>query len=310
MKRSTATIGIAALALTVGFAHAGAPTLPQYFEEDMALYDDETKEYYRWESEFLSSLTYQDGLIELPGGKATIQVPENFYYLSPEDSQKILVDAWGNMPSEELTLGMLFPAQYHPLDDLTWGVTIDYQDDGHVSDDDAQKIDYDDMLKDMKADTAESSEWRVQEGYGAIELVGWAATPYYDDIGKKLHWAKEIRFDGAENTTLNYNIRALGREGVLVFNFIAGIEQLEQVENSLDAVLKMPTFTEGNTYADFDPSMDKIAAYGIGGLVAGKVLAKTGLLAAAFLFFKKFFIVFIVGIFAAIKGLFGKKKGN
>ena len=37
--------------------------------------------------------------------------------------------------------------------------------------------------------------------------------------------------------------------------------------------------------------MDKIAAYGIGGLVAGKVLAKTGMLAVGLIFLKKFWFV-------------------
>ncbi len=39
-------------------------------------------------------------------------------------------------------------------------------------------------------------------------------------------------------------------------------------------------------YGDFDSNIDKVAAYGIGGLVAGKLAAKVGLLVAA----KKFLV--------------------
>ena len=50
----------------------------------------------------------------------------------------------------------------------------------------------------------------------------------------------------------------------------------------------MASFTVGNTYEDFDSSIDTVAAVGIGGLVAGKVLSKAGLLAVALIFLKKF----------------------
>jgi uncharacterized membrane-anchored protein len=36
-----------------------------------------------------------------------------------------------------------------------------------------------------------------------------------------MYWAKEINFGGDSENTLNYNIRVLGRKGVLLLNFIA-----------------------------------------------------------------------------------------
>ncbi len=294
--------------LVLPVAMAGIPELPQFSEEELSLYDEQTQEYYRWSETFLSQLNYQDGEISLPGGSVRLLVPENFYYLSPEDSEKVLVEAWGNMPSNELPMGMLFPADYHPLRDEAWGMIINYSNDGHVADKDAANIDYDDLLKQIRKDTEAENEYRMQEGYGKIELVGWAASPYYDSEGKKLHWAQEYRFDDSEHSTLNYKIRVLGREGVLELNAIAGMDQLVQVNDSLDTVLQIAQFTEGNTYADFDPKLDKVAAYGIGGLIAGKVLAKTGVLATFLLFFKKFFVVGIVAIGALFKSIFGRGK--
>jgi uncharacterized membrane-anchored protein len=296
------------LIFCTGLASAAAPVLPKYDEASFALMSEDEQAYYRWEQEFVSSLNYQDGLIELPGGLATLQVPDNFYYLSPNDAERVLSEGWGNVPSDELPLGMLFPARYHPMADESWGVTIDYEDDGYVSDKDAHKIKYDDVLSEMKSDTEASSAWRVENGYEAIELIGWAAAPFYDEAGKKIHWAKELRFGESESTTLNYNVRVLGREGVLVLNFIANMSQLPEIEQSLSGVMAMPSFTAGNTYAEFDPKINKVAAYGIGGLVAGKVLAKTGLLAAAFIFLKKFGIIFVVGAAGLVRKFFGKNK--
>lgn len=289
---------------------AGQPLIPHFSDEELTLYEVEQQNYYRWSESFLNELTYHDGAITLPGGKIQLQVPDGFYYLSPEDSEKVLVDAWGNPPSSELPLGMLFPVEYNPLDDRAWGMTIYYTDEGHVKDKDAEKIDYDDLLSEMRKDTDAASEYRQEQGYESIKLVGWAAEPYYDSVGKKLHWAQEYQFGGQDESTLNYKIRALGREGVLELNVIASLSELPEVNASLDEILQIPSFTAGNTYAEFNPSMDKVAAYGIGGLIAGKVLAKTGLLAGLLLFFKKFFVIGLVAIGGFFKLLFGRKKDS
>jgi uncharacterized membrane-anchored protein len=39
------------------------------------------------------------------------------------------------------------------------------------------------------------------------------------------------------------------------------------------------SFADGSKYEQFDPDIDEVAAWTIGGLVAGKVLAKAGILA-------------------------------
>jgi uncharacterized membrane-anchored protein len=101
----------------------------------------------------------------------------------------------------------------------------------------------------------------------------------------------------------------LGRKGVLVVNFIAGMEQLPEIESNLDAVMSIAEFDEGSRYADFDPDIDTVAAYGLGALVTGKVLAKTGILAALLIGLKKFWIIGLVAIGGVLARVFkGKKK--
>jgi len=188
-------------------------------------------------------------------------------------------------------------------------VTIEYDEDGYVSDEDADDIDYTELLDQMREGTAEASAERVQQGYEPIELVGWASPPYYDKAAHKLHWAKEIRFGEQPENTLNYNIRVLGRKGVLILNFIAGMSQKEMIDSKLDAVLSMAEFDQGSRYEDFDPDIDTVAAYGLGALVAGKVAAKTGLLAAALLFLKKFGIIVVAGVAGVFGKIFKRKTG-
>lgn len=294
------------------FANEGEQTLSEAelvetveIETEEVLSEEE--QYYQWATQIWESLDRQTGTIEISEAGATMDVPENFYFLNPQDAEKVLVEVWGNPPSEA-TLGMLFPAEMTPFDDESWAVTIEYEEDGYVSDEDAGDLDYSELLEQMQDDTQLASDERVAQGYEEIELVGWAATPFYDADSHKLYWAKEIRFGDEPLNTLNYNIRILGRKGVLVLNFIAAIDQKEVIESNLDSVLAIANFEQGSTYSDFNPDLDTVAAYGIGALVAGKVIAKTGFLVAALLFLKKFGVLILIGLGALIKGVFSRKK--
>jgi uncharacterized membrane-anchored protein len=261
---------------------------------------------------FVEGLKYQHGEIDLPGGLAKLNVPAEFKFLDRNDAEAVLVKLWHNPPSTD-SIGMLLPADKSPLDEDCWAVTISYADDGYVKDDDAAKINYDDLLKKMQAAARESSAKRVEQGYPSIELVGWAAPPRYDAQTHKLYWAKEIKFGDSPDNTLNYNIRILGRRGVLVLNVIAGINQLCQVEASAPQILAMVNFNQGNRYSDFDPKIDKVATYGIAALVAGGIAAKLGFFKLLWVFIlaaKKFIIIGFVAVVAWLKRLFGRGKST
>ena len=73
-------------------------------------------------------------------------------------------------------------------------------------------------------------------------------------------------------------------------------------------MLAMANFNEGSRYADFNPDIDEVAAYGLGALVAGKVAAKVGLFAMALLVLKKFWFVFLIAIGAVFKSFKRKSK--
>lgn len=130
--------------------------------------------YIAWANELWESLDKQQGTIYLSKANAVLQVPENFIYLSPEDTETVLVDAWGNMPNTQM-LGMLMPTNVTAFDDNSWAVTIEYSDDGFVSDEDAADIDYNELLEEVKSDTKEASKERVKQGYESIEMIGWAS---------------------------------------------------------------------------------------------------------------------------------------
>ncbi len=251
------------------------------------------------------------GTITIGNNLATLEIPKGFKYLDAEQSSYVLHDLWGNPPSE--TMGMIFPSDANEFIPATWAIEISYDNDGHVKDDDAKDIKYDELLKDMQEQITDNNPERKKQGYPTFELTGWASPPYYDSENKKLHWAKKLLFEGDSTETLNYNIRILGREGVLVLNAIGAIEQLNEIKSNINPVLASVNFKEGNRYADFNESTDKVAAYGLVGLIAGGVLAKTGLFAKIGLIFAKFAKVIILGVVAlggAVVKFFKGKGGN
>ncbi len=256
-------------------------------------------------------LKYQQGVITLRGGVAKISLPDGFRYLDPAGTESVLNKLWGN-PGGGGTLGMIVPAKFDPLRGNSWAVILSFDEDGYVKDDDAAKINYTDLLKQMQEGVAAASKEREKEGYPSIELIGWAAPPRYDATTHKMYWAKEIKFGDSATHTLNYNIRILGRRGVLVLNAVASIAQLPQVEAATPELLHMVDFQEGHRYTDFAPSTDKVATYGLAALVAGGIAAKVGLfkgLWVAILALKKFIIIAAVAIGGFFKRLItGNKK--
>lgn len=260
--------------------------------------------------EFEAKLQYQQGKIELKGGLATLNLGPKFRYLDPAQTDRVL-QAWGNPPDSQ-TLGMILPAGQPALGEETWAVILQYEEDGYVSDEGAEEIDYAKLLKEMKEGVASDNKERAKEGYEAIELIGWAEPPHYDKTAHKLYWAKDLKF-GSEDHTLNYNIRVLGRRGVLVLNAVSSLEQLPEIRSGVQALLPAVEFNEGHRYADFIPGKDKVAEYGIAALVAGSIAAKTGLfkaLLAGILAFKKLILVGLVAAGAFFRKMFGKKDSD
>ena len=255
-------------------------------------------------------LKYQKGEINLLNGLAKLSVPDQFRYLDSKDTETVLVKLWGNPPfAESRPLGLLVPVDFNPLGGASWAVVIEYEEDGYIRDDEADTIDYDKLLKQMQESTREANQERVKKGYDPVELVGWAAKPRYDRQTHKLYWAKEIKFRDSDHHTLNYNIRILGRRGVLVLNAVASMSQLAAIEAATPQILSMVDFSEGHRYADFDSKSDKVATYGIAALVGGGIAAKLGLfkgLWVAILAGKKFIVIGIVALVAFLKKFFGK----
>jgi uncharacterized membrane-anchored protein len=242
----------------------------------------------------VSTLQWQTGTITLKDGLAKINLNNGFRFLGAADARKVLHQVWNN-PDDPTVLGLLFPKDQGPL----------------TPDDDADKINYDDLLKTMKKDVHDANDERVKEGYPTMELTGWAQPPHYDKDAHKLYWAKEYTVGTDGGGALNYDLRILGRKGTLVLTVLGDPQELPAINNDVPGILSMVDFQPGNTYAEFDPKIDKVAEYGLAGLIAGGGLAaaaKLGLLAGLFKWILaagaaawKFILIGIAALGATIK---------
>ncbi|AXQ47766.1 MULTISPECIES: DUF2167 domain-containing protein [Pseudomonas] len=287
-----------------------ATTLPAIAASTPASAPSTSEQPHQTAEQWLATLKPQHGNITLPSGIASLQLNNEFYYLSPADTERLLTEGWGNPPGFK-TLGMIIPTAVNPLADNGWGVIISYKNDGHISDDDAAKIDYAELLEQMKAEDEEDNKERREQGYAGLTLLGWAEPPSYDQATHKMYWARELKAEDADQTTLNYSIRVLGREGVLELNAVAAMADLQTIKHETPKILAFTNFTDGNRYADYDAKTDKLAPYGLAALVAGGIAAKAGLFAkigVALLAFKKFIVLGLLAIAGFFRKLFKRKQ--
>jgi uncharacterized membrane-anchored protein len=267
----------------------------------------------------VSALKWQTGTITLKDDLAKINLGPNFRFLGATDSDKVLHDLWQN-PHDPTVLGMIFPVDKGPIDRGNWEFVVSYSAEGYVKDDDANSINYGDLLKKMQADTAEENKERAKDGEPTLDLVGWAEPPHYDKATHKLYWAQDLEVVDEQKHVLNYNIRILGRRGVLDLTGLGKIDQLQEIKDNTPEILSMVDFQPGNTYAEFDPKIDKVAEYGLAGLIAGGVLAgaaKLGLFGLLFkyivvvvLALKKAVILVVIAIVAGVKKLWSSITGR
>jgi uncharacterized membrane-anchored protein len=257
-----------------------------------------------------AGLKWVTGRVVLGNNLAEVNLSSDFRYLGPEDARKVIVDLWGNPPARGDSLGMICPADIGLRESGSWAVVFTYREDGYVKDDDAAKINYDDMLKQMQEAVQRENEDRVKQNFPKVELVGWAASPRYDHETHKLYWAKEFAFASGTVHTLNYDVRVLGRKGVLAINAVASMNQLDAIQERMPEIIAMVNFLPGNRYTDYQQGNDKVATYGLAALILGGVAAKAGLfkgLIVLILAGKKFIIIAAIAIGGFFARFFRKR---
>lgn len=247
-----------------------------------------------------SRLHPQTGDIRLPNANAVLHLGQDYYFLPADEARLVLTEGWGNPPDAVSdVLGVVFQTGRHFYENDAWGAVITYNPSGYVSDNDAETADYAELLQQLQAGEAEVNQRRTAQGYPAQHLVGWAEQPAYNRSTHSVVWAQNLQINGQAENSLNYDVRLLGRNGVLSLNMVTGMSQLASTRQAAQRFAAQAEFTPGNRYADHQ-SGDRTAEYGVAGLVAAgvgvAVAQKVGVLAVVLLFLKKVGVLIVAGI--------------
>ncbi len=227
---------------------------------------------------------------------ATVEDLGEYTFLNKEEANHLLADYWDNEEEDNL-IGCIIPKTdiYY---NVPYAFFIYSDKSGYISDDDAKDVDYDELMDGWKKDTKDSEAEIEARGLTKRELLGWAEKPYYDEQTKTLHWAKKLKFEGSDDNTINYDIYILGKDGYIKLEAVGTEDQLAELKECTKHIISHVKYDEGYRYEDFDEATDNVAGWTVGGLVAGKVLAKAG-------FFAKFWKVIVLAL-GAIGGVIAK----
>lgn len=257
-------------------------------------------------------LPWQEGPAKLDlGHGASIDLPESFGYLAQPEAGK-LMEKMGNLHNEDL-IGLIAPK----AEDAEYFVTLRYEESGYIKDD--EELDAEELLEAMRDGEEEYNAERQKLGFPPIHAAGWGEEPHYDRARHHLVWGLTV--ESPEGATVNYATRVLGRNGYVSLNLVTDPKDLAKDKPAAALLLSKTSFGQGKRYEDFDSSTDKVAEYGLTGLVLGGAglglakAAKLGLLAkfskvilAVLIAGKKFVVIALVAIGAFLKRLFDRRK--
>ena len=165
-----------------------------------------------------------------------------------------------------------------------YDVFLDYRDDGYVKLDDWKNVNSNNLLSELKEMAKANAIYLKEKNLDYVNKIDWIYKPTLNQENKSVSYSYKVDWNSGQQSMESKNL-ILGKKGYLESAFVVAykkdIDLKYESDFSKDFVNGV-IFNEGFKHSDYKPG-DKIAAAGIGGLVAGslgvKVLAKTGLLA-------------------------------
>lgn len=247
-----------------------------------------------------------NGTYRLEHSHSALATPTDFHVLLGTDAQRYAFLGNGvEFPNTEAMI-------YDPKSEAE--IAVEFVDEGFVKEDDWSEVDADDFLKQMQENQRSSNEERKANGKRPFDIIGWLEKPSYDPTTHVARYVLEL--GTTDDHWLNAVAIKLGRDGYHQFTWVGDLSQYQNGgPQALDMILAQHSYDDGHKYADFKEG-DKMAAYGIAGLVAAVAGVKLGkgLLAGAIAFLavagKKLAILVVpllAGVVAAVKRFFKRQ---
>ena len=266
-------------------------------DKDERIKKFETLTFYNWDDP-------KDQTIQFEKAKASFYITASEYYLKGKDANQWCWWVFGKGCKGDEVL--IFGPDY--------SIYISYKDDGYVTLDDWKEVNTSTWLKEMREIAKANAEIFKKQNLEYATYINWIFKPEFNEEKKFVHYSKEVTWND-QGKSMESATLALGRKGYLSVIFVfditpeSNLKEFASIGKDFANTIK---FDEGSLHTDYK-SGDKIAAVGIGGLVAGtlgvKVLAKAGILAKFLPLLAKFWWIIIAPI-VAIFGFAAKKDSS
>ncbi|WP_055107148.1 DUF2167 domain-containing protein [Paenibacillus ihumii] len=227
----------------------------------------------------------------LPVGTiAQVSIKEDYLFLNGADTKSFIRQA-GQLPSNQ-EVGAIFPID----EDAYWVAYFEYVDSGHISDEEKTNINVDKLLDRFKKGTEQANKEIAEENH--LYVDGWDIPPTYNESSRSLTWSLLLHDYNGDNA-VNYHVRILTRTGYLSVILASDLENQAANRATLERdILPNLRINPGQTYEDFDPSVDKQSSVGLTGLILGgaglAVAKKAGLFGLLAVLIKKIWFVVIL----------------
>lgn len=235
------------------------------------------------------------------GNHAEIKLPAGFAFTGTQGAQDLL-EIYGNPPNSGI-LAAIVPED----EEADWTLVFQFDDIGYVDDSDRDALDADALIKAFRDGIPAGNRERRSMGLEELHGMDWQVPPFYDPQTNNLTWG--LKLDFASGSAINYDIRILGRRGVMQATLVGAPETYAAALPQVETLLADFSYLSGNKYAEWSQG-DKVAGVGLAGLVAGGgvvAAAKTGLLAKIGLILAKGgkgLIIGLIVLFATLGSFF------
>ena len=201
-----------------------------------------------------------------------------------------------------------------------YAIYVQYKNEGYVTIEDWKEVKPNELITEMRNIQKQWAEDSKKQGVNYAERIEWIYEPDFNEQDNFVNYSYEVFWNGENKKykTMQTNSIVLGRKGYIELSFVKKIfpdttnAEMKEFANFAKEFTADVIYKDGSKHTDYK-SGDKIAALGIGGLVAGtlgvKVLAKAGILAKFLPLLAKFWWIIIAPI-VAIFGFAGKKNSS
>ena len=243
--------------------------------------------------------------LQIEEAKASIDILKNEYYLDNwEDINQFSWWTWGYGIESDL-VAMIVGDDY--------SIYVYWKDEGYIKLDDWKDVNPKAFMDDMISTQNSFKEDSIKNNTSYVTNIEWIFEPTLNDEKKVVSYSYKVTWDDGNVNMESKNLK-LGKKGYLLSQYVSQVDENTNFKETAEYAKNFAeyiSFDENFRHADYKKG-DKVAAVGIGGLVAGtlgvKTLAKAGAFAKFIPLLAKFWWILLAPI--AALGFFRKKKNS